>query len=249
VNEGDARGVRHGERAPAVFNVTTARRFFHPRRGFYKRARALLRVRPIHDSPSPTTPLPQLTEGLGAMVDSSTAPVTHTDPANLLPPTAAPDAPAIKTVLQYLKDLSFESVRPFARQAADAPEPDFEVVVGVHSRKSDQEDYMVEFSIRAEARSGGKTIFLAELIYVGCFILTNIPEEQIEPVLHLQCAPLLFPYARQILDDAVQKGGYPALNIDVNAADYLALFRGHLERKKREAAAQAARADDNSTSA
>jgi preprotein translocase subunit SecB len=61
-------------------------------------------------------------------------------------------------------------------------------------------------------------------------------------VLHLQCAPLLFPYARQILDDAVQKGGYPPLNIDVNATDYLALFRGHLERKKREAAAQAAQA-------
>jgi preprotein translocase subunit SecB len=173
------------------------------------------------------------------MVDSSTAPLTHSDPANLLPATSAPDAPAIKTVLQYLKDLSFESVRPFARGDESAPVPDFEIVVGIHSRKSDEEDYMVEFSIRAEARNGARTMFLAELIYVGCFILTNIPEEQIEPVLHLQCAPLLFPYARQILDDAVQKGGYPALNIDVNAADYLALFRGHLERKKR-AAAQAA---------
>jgi len=174
------------------------------------------------------------------MVDNSPAPVTHTDPANLLPPAEAPDAPAIKTVLQYLKDLSFESVRPFARGSDHAPDPDFDVVVGIHSRKADEGDYMVEFSIRAEARADGKTMFLAELIYVGCFVFANVPEEQIEPVLHLQCAPLLFPYARQILDDAVQKGGYPPLNIDVNAADYLSLFRGHLERKRREAAAQGA---------
>jgi preprotein translocase subunit SecB len=179
------------------------------------------------------------------MVDSSAPSVTHTDPSNLLPAADAPDAPAIRTVTQYLKDLSFESVRPFARGSADAPEPDFDVVVGIHSRKADEGDYMVEFSIRAEARTADKTMFLAELIYVGCFTFANIPDEQIEPVLHLQCAPLLFPYARQILDDAVQKGGYPPLNIDVNATDYLSLFRGHLERRRREAAAQSATSDSN----
>jgi preprotein translocase subunit SecB len=171
------------------------------------------------------------------MVDNSPNSVTHTDPSNLLAAASAPDAPAIKTVIQYLKDLSFESVRPFARGNTEAPTPDFEVVVGIHSRKADEGDYMVEFSIRAEARADDKTMFLAELIYVGCFTFANVPEEQIEPVLHLQCAPLLFPYARQILDDAVQRGGYPPLHIDVNAADYLSLFRGHIERKRREAAA------------
>jgi preprotein translocase subunit SecB len=176
------------------------------------------------------------------MIDSSPTPETSADSANLISLAPSSTAPAIKTVLQYLKDLSFESVRPFARGNADAPNPTFDVVVGIHSRRADDGDYMVEFSIRAEARADSKTMFLAELIYVGCYTLANVPEEQVEPMLHLHCAPLLFPYARQILDDAVQKGGYPPLHIDVSSADYLSLFQGHLERKKREAAAAQAKA-------
>lgn len=175
------------------------------------------------------------------MVDSAPAPATPADPSNLISLSSPPNAPAIKTVLQYLKDLSFESVRPFARGSTVAPDPDFDVVIGIHNRMADDGDYMVEFSIRAEARADGKTMFLAELIYVGCYTLANVPEEQVEPLLHLQCAPLLFPYARQILDDAVQRGGYPPLHIDVSAVDYLSLFQGHLERKKREAAAAQAK--------
>lgn len=151
---------------------------------------------------------------------------------------AGPDSPVIQTVSQHLKDLSFENPRPFARQK-EQPEPDFDIVIGVHSRKADEGDYMLEYSMRAEARSEEATIFLAELIYVGCYTFKNVPEEQIEQILHLQLAPLLFPYARQILDDVVQRGGYPPLHVEVTSVDYLELFKAHIERKKRDAARQA----------
>ena len=163
-------------------------------------------------------------------------------PGGMSDPTAGIPAGsvAVQVIAQYLKDLSFENPRPFARQK-ERPEPDFDIVIGVHSRRgSEANDYMVEFSMRAEARSDDATVFLAELIYVGCYILENIPEENIEPILHLQLAPLLFPYARQILDDAVQRGGYPPLHVEVNAVNYVELYKGHLERKRREAAAATA---------
>ena len=166
------------------------------------------------------------------------APAVIAEAANVIAaPVPGPNAPVVRTISQYLKDLSFENPRPFVR-AGTAPEPMFDIVVGVHSRKAKEGGegaYMVEFSVRAEARVDTVTTFLAELIYVGCYELTNIPEDQIEPILHLQLAPLLFPYARQILDDAVQRGGYPPIHLEVNAVDYVALFKGHLERKKREA--------------
>jgi len=163
------------------------------------------------------------------------APAVLAEAANVITtPAPGPDAPAVRTICQYLKDLSFENPRPFKR-SGNVPEPAFDIVIGVHSRKADEGDYMVEFSIRSEARVDEVTTFLAELIYVGCYSLINIPEDQIEPILHLQLAPLLFPYARQILDDAVQKGGYPPLHLEVTAVDYVALFKAHLERKKREA--------------
>jgi preprotein translocase subunit SecB len=145
-----------------------------------------------------------------------------------------PDSPMVRTVAQYLKDLSFENPRPFSRKQ-ERDEPDFDIVIGVHSRKADDGDYMLEFSIRAEARSDEKTFFLTELIYVGCYSFANIAEDKIEAILHLQLAPMLFPYARQILDDVVQRGGYPPLHVEVNAINYLDLFKAHLERKKRDA--------------
>lgn len=148
-----------------------------------------------------------------------------------------PPAPRVHTVSQYLKDLSFENPHPFIRANPAAPEPQFDITVGVHSRQADDGLWMVEYSVRIEARAEEKTLFLGELIYVGCYQMENVPEDQIEPVLHLQCAPLLFPYARQIMDDAVQRGGYPPLHFHVYAQDYERLYQGHLERKRREAEA------------
>ena len=162
-----------------------------------------------------------------ALAEQASSMITMTPPG--------PDSPVVQTVAQYLKDLSFENPRPFTRKQ-ERDEPDFDIVIGIHNRKADEGDYMLEFSIRAEARSDEKTFFLAELIYVGCYSFKNIPEENIESILHLQLAPMLFPYARQILDDVIQRGGYPPLHVEVNAINYVELFKAHLERKKRDAA-------------
>jgi preprotein translocase subunit SecB len=162
-------------------------------------------------------------------------------------PMPSPSQPTVQTVAQYLKDLSFENPRPFSRAKQGAPDPAFDIVVGVHSRRAEDGHWMVEFSMRAEAQAEQKTLFLAELIYVGCYAIENVPEDQVEPLLHLQCAPLLFPYARQIMDDAVQKGGYPPLHFHVYTADYLSLFQSHLERKRREAEAAAQQAAPSET--
>lgn len=171
------------------------------------------------------------------MADQEKSAETLADEANNIITMAqpGPDSPVVRTVAQYLKDISFENPRPFKRKE-ERNEPDFDIVIGVHSRKADEGDYMLEFSIRAEARSDERTLFLAELIYVGCYSFANVDEDKIEPILHLQLAPMLFPYARQILDDAVQRGGYPPLHIEVNAINYLELFKAHLERKKRDGA-------------
>lgn len=151
-----------------------------------------------------------------------------------------PSEPRVHTLSQYLKDLSFENPHPFLRGTESTPEPKFDITVGVHSRMADDGFWMVEYSIRVQANAEEKTLFLGELIYVGCYQVENVPEDQVEPVLHLQCAPLLFPYARQIMDDMAQRGGYPPLHFHVYAQDYESLYKGHLERKRREAEAAAA---------
>jgi preprotein translocase subunit SecB len=152
------------------------------------------------------------------------------------------EAPGIHTLKQYLKDLSFENPRPFSRGQDPDRDPRFDIIVGVHSRPADDQGaWMVELQLHAEARDHEQNVmFLAELVYTGCYVIANVPEEKIESVLHLTCAPLLFPYARQILDEAIQKGGYPPLHLHVSMQEFATLFERHLERKKKEAAAKAA---------
>ena len=60
------------------------------------------------------------------------------------------------------------------------------------------------------AGEGAAALFKFELNYAGVFRVENIPAEQIQPLVMIEGPRLLFPFARQIVADAVRDGGYPA---------------------------------------
>ena len=53
-------------------------------------------------------------------------------------------------------------------------------------------------------------MFKFELNYAGVFRVENVPAEQVQPLVMIEGPRLLFPFARQIIADAVRSGGYPA---------------------------------------
>ena len=132
-------------------------------------------------------------------------------------------APQIRILTQYTKDLSFEN--PQGSRAADpkAGQPQIEVSVNVHAGKMGEDIYEVDLKIRVQAKREDKTAFLCELSYGGVFQLQNLPEDAIQPVLFVECARQLFPFARRVIADTVRDGGYPALLLD--PIDFLQLYR------------------------
>ena len=76
--------------------------------------------------------------------------------------------------------------------------------------------------LEGSAGEGGDTLFKFELEYCGVFRLLNIPQEQIHPVIMIECPRILFPFARQIVADAVRNGGFPPLYLD--PVDFAALY-------------------------
>jgi preprotein translocase subunit SecB len=64
------------------------------------------------------------------------------------------------------------------------------------------------------------------------FRLVNIPQEHIHPVLVIDCARLLFPFARQIIADAVQSGGFPPFYVP--QIDFAALFQQRMQQVQAE---------------
>jgi preprotein translocase subunit SecB len=62
-----------------------------------------------------------------------------------------------------------------------------------------------------------------ELSYAGVFRIVGVPAEHMSAVVMIECPRLLFPFARQIVADAVRNGGFPPLYID--PVDFQALFQ------------------------
>jgi preprotein translocase subunit SecB len=73
-------------------------------------------------------------------------------------------------------------------------------------------------------------MFGFDLLYAGMFRLQNVPQENIQPIVMIECPRLLFPFARAIIADAVRNGGFPPLMID--PVDFASLYRQRLAEQQ-----------------
>ncbi len=137
------------------------------------------------------------------------------------------NAPALNALAQYIKDLSFENPNAPRSLAPQANPPQISISVNVNAKQIAETDYEVELTLEGRAGEAPNLLFSFELLYAGVFRLVNIPEENKHPIVMIECPRLLFPFARQIVADAVRNGGFPPLFID--PIDFAALFRQRLD--------------------
>ena len=140
-------------------------------------------------------------------------------------PQAQPQ-PNLSVLAQYVKDLSFES--PGAQRSLRGRQtaPTINISINVHGGQIANNEVEVELKLDVRAVDGETVLFAIDLVYAGLFRMTAIPQEQMQPVLMIECPRLLFPFARQIIADASRNGGFPPLMID--PVDFVALYRQRL---------------------
>lgn len=124
---------------------------------------------------------------------------------------------------QYLKDLSFENPNAPASLNPEGEGPNIDISVNVNANVLGDNTYEVELAIQAKATRGDDTVFAAELLYAGVFQIENFPEENLQPMILIECPRMLFPFARQILAAATRDGGFPPLLLD--PIDFAGLFQ------------------------
>jgi preprotein translocase subunit SecB len=140
----------------------------------------------------------------------------------------ADGAPSMSALIQYTKDFSFENPKaPHALSQQGEQGPQMSLQVNVSSTALTQDDYETVLRLEGKAEVNGETMFAFDLSYGGVFRLQNIPEEHIHPVLVIDCARLLFPFARQIIAEAVQNGGFPPFYVP--PIDFAQLFQQRLQ--------------------
>ena len=135
----------------------------------------------------------------------------------------APLAPSLNVLGQYIKDFSFENPNAPSSLMQLSKPPAINIQINVNAKPMSDTDFEVELKIEGKAENEGTILFSIELIYAGVFRIQNVPAENIHPVVLIECPRLLFPFARQIVSDAVRDGGYPSMMLD--PVDFAALYR------------------------
>ncbi len=137
--------------------------------------------------------------------------------------------PMLQVLAQYTKDASFEN--PHApdslRNGLEAPAISLNIEIGRQMFEDDTVE--VTLMLRADARRGEQVAFIAELEYAGLFAFQNVDVETIQPMILIECPRLLFPFARQIMAQLTQNGGYPPIMLE--PPDFAAMYRDEMMRR------------------
>jgi len=123
---------------------------------------------------------------------------------------------------QYIKDLSFENPNAPRSLAPTQTQPAINIQINVTVQQLAETDYEVLLALEGKAESAGLVLFAFDLKFAGVFRIQNVPAEALQPLIMIECPRLVFPFAREIVANAVRNGGFPPLLLD--PVDFVALY-------------------------
>ena len=142
----------------------------------------------------------------------------------------------------YLKDLSLEMPNApniFLEQEG----PKVEVAINVGGQALADTVYESTITVTVTTRIGEKVLYLVEATQGGIFEISNVPAEQLDPLMGIVCPTMLYPYLRANIADAITRTSLPPLHLaEVN---FQALFEQRMAQAAQEAAAPAAGGRDS----
>jgi preprotein translocase subunit SecB len=144
--------------------------------------------------------------------------------------------PQLMVLAQYTKDLAFENPNA-PNSLQQQTQPQINIAVNVNANPLNQSDVEVSLKIDGKAEGNGVLMFNIELTFAGVFRIQNVPQENINPVMMIECPRLLFPFAREIIANAVRNGGFPPLLLD--PIDFVALYQQRIAQTQNPGAAPA----------
>lgn len=136
--------------------------------------------------------------------------------------------PGMAVLGQYIKDLSFENPNA-PRSLNPSQQPQISVQINVAANPTASGDIEVELKLEGKAEIPGMVLFSFDLNYAGLFRIQGVPQEQVQPVVLIECPRLMFPFAREIIANAVRNGGFPPLLLD--PIDFVALYQQRMQQQ------------------
>lgn len=134
----------------------------------------------------------------------------------------------------YTKDISFESPSTpnvFKKQW----QPQISVDLNTRTDRIDEAgNHEVVLTITLTAKVEEETAFLVEVQQAGIFLLNGFEDEDMRRILGTAAPNILFPYARETIDNLCVKGGFPAVMLA--PVNFDAMYQQALAQQKAKAA-------------
>lgn len=128
----------------------------------------------------------------------------------------------------YIRDVSFES--PMGASVFKGQfSPQIKVDLNTGHEEVGEDIYEVVLSVTVTASLEDKVAFLIEVQQAGLFHIGGFEGEQLRQVLAMACPNVLFPYAREAIDDLAVRGTFPPLMLQ--PVNFEALYRQAVEQQ------------------
>ncbi len=122
---------------------------------------------------------------------------------------ASGSTPRFEIQKLFLKDVSLECPHSPEIFRGNTWQPEANLQIATQPNHLEGNLHEVVLTVTVTVTSAGKTAYLAEVHQGGIFTLENVPAEQKGPLLGIGCPNILFPFAREVVADLVQKAGFP----------------------------------------
>jgi len=128
----------------------------------------------------------------------------------------------------YIKDASFEV--PGAPQIfQEQGQPQVQLNLSQQVGTLAENVYEVVLTVTVTCKVAEKTAYLAEVQQAGVFGVSGFDMQNRDAVLATYCPNVLFPYARQVVSDLIQNGGFPPFLLQ--PINFEALYAEQMRRR------------------
>ena len=116
--------------------------------------------------------------------------------------------PAFTVEKIYVKDVSFE-VPGAPAVFNEQGQPQLQMNLQQSVQRLNDNAYEVVLGITLTCNAGDKSMYLVEVKQAGVFGLAGFDAQTLDVMLGTHCPSVLYPYARQLVSDLIQAGGFP----------------------------------------
>ncbi len=128
----------------------------------------------------------------------------------------------------YVKDLSLEI--PHAPNIfLERESPQIDVQLNTQTAQIEADIYEVTITNTVTAKLGEKVMFLIEVKQAGIFRMSNLPKDDMEPVLAVMCPNILFPYLREVVSSTAVRAGFAPVML--NPVNFDLLYHQHKQEQ------------------